>query len=70
MVLVLDVLDHVERIYSPLNLASIKIQKLIFVWNTAQDSRRILNFTRNPKLAHILVKPVFMSLLYEHLIKV
>ena len=27
MGLVSDLLDHIERIYSPLNLASIKIQK-------------------------------------------
>ena len=35
MVLVSDILDHIVRIYSPLNLASMKIQKLKFVRNTA-----------------------------------
>ena len=48
MVLVLDVLDHIGRIYSPLNLANIKIQKLKFFRNTARDNQRVLNFMRNP----------------------
>ena len=30
MVLVLDVLDHIGRIYKPLNLENMKIQKLNF----------------------------------------
>ena len=55
MVLVSDALDHIGRIYSALNLANMKIQKLKFVGNTAPDSQRVLNFMLNPKLAHILV---------------
>ena len=31
------------------------IQKLKFVRNTAPDNQRVLNFMRNPELAHILV---------------
>ena len=52
MVLVSD-LDHIGRINSTLNtsLANIKMKKLKFVWNTAPDNQRDLNF--NPK--HILV---------------
>ena len=48
MALVLEVLEHIGRIYSPLNLASMKIQKHKFVWNTAPDNQRVLNFMRNP----------------------
>ena len=48
MVLVLDVFDHIVRIYSPLNLANMKFQKLKFVWNTAPNNQRVLNFMRNP----------------------
>ena len=44
MVLVSDILDHIGRIASPLNL---KIQKLKFVRNTAPDNQRVLNFMRN-----------------------
>ena len=55
MVLVSDVLKHIVRIYSPLNLANIKIKKIKFVRNTAPDNQRVLNFMRNPELAHILV---------------
>ena len=33
MFLVSDVLEHIGRIYSPLNLASMKIKKLKFVQN-------------------------------------
>ena len=47
MVLVSDVLDHIVRIYSPLNLANMKIQKLKFVRNTAPDNQRFLNFMPN-----------------------
>ena len=47
MVLVSDVLDHIVRIYSPLNLANMKIQKLKFVRNTAPDNQRVLNFMPN-----------------------
>ena len=48
MALVSEVLKHIGRIYSPLNLASINIQKHKFVWNTAPDNQRVLNFMRNP----------------------
>ena len=34
MVLVSDLLDYIGRIYSPLNLANMKIQKTKFVRNT------------------------------------
>ena len=34
--------------YSPLNLANKKSQKLKFVRNSAPDNHRVLNFTRNP----------------------
>ena len=37
--LVSDVLYHIGWINSPLNLANMKIQKLKFVRNTAQDAR-------------------------------
>ena len=37
MALVSDVLEHIGRIYSPFNLANMKIQKLKFVRNTAPD---------------------------------
>ena len=50
MVLVWDVLDHIALIYSPLNLASMKNQKLKFVRNTAPDNQRVLNFMHNPNL--------------------
>ena len=54
MVLVLDVLDHIGRIYNPLNLANMKNK---IVRNTAPDNQRVLNFMRNPHywLAHIHV---------------
>ena len=48
MVLILDVLEHIGRIYSPLNLANMQIQKLKFVGNTAPDNQKVLNFMRNP----------------------
>ena len=48
MFLVLDVLEHIGRIYSPLNLANMQIQKLKFVGNTAPDNQKVLNFMRNP----------------------
>ena len=32
---VLDVLNHIGRIYSPLNLGNMEIQKLKFAWNSA-----------------------------------
>ena len=48
MVLVSEVLEHIGRIYSPLNLANMKSQKLKFVRNTAPDNQRVLNFMRNP----------------------
>ena len=48
MVLVSDILDHIGRIYNPLNLANMKIQKLKFVRNTAPDNHRVLNFLRSP----------------------
>ena len=50
MVLVSDVLDHIGRIYSPLNLANMKNSKLKFVQNNAPDKQRVLNFMRNPDL--------------------
>ena len=55
MVLVSEVLEHIGRIYSPLNLANMKSQKLKIVRNTALDNQRVLNFMHDPKLAHILV---------------
>ena len=42
MVLVSDVLDLIVLIYSPLNLANIKIQILKFVRNTAPDNQRVV----------------------------
>ena len=48
MALVSDVLEHIGRIYSPLNLANMKIQRLKFVWHTAPDNQRVLNFMYNP----------------------
>ena len=48
MALVSEVLEHIGRIYSPLNLANMKIQKFKFVRNTAPDNQRVLNFTHNP----------------------
>ena len=48
MVLVSEVLERIGRIYSPLNLANMKSQKLKFVRNTAPDNQRVLNFMRNP----------------------
>ena len=36
-------------------LVSDVIQKLKFVWNTAPDNQRVLNFMRNPYSAHILL---------------
>ena len=48
MVLVSDVLGHIGRIYSPLNLANMKIQKLKFVRNTTSDNQGVLNFMLNP----------------------
>ena len=50
MILVLDVLDHTGsgRIYSPLKLAIMKIQKLKFVRYTATDNQMVLNVMRNP----------------------
>ena len=56
MVLISDVLDHigVERIYSSLNLANMKIKKIKLVRNSAQDNHfRVLHFMRNPKLIFI-----------------
>ena len=53
MALVLDVLKHNGRIYSPLNLGNMKIKKLKLVGNTAPDNQRVLNFM--PLLAHVLV---------------
>ena len=43
VVLVSDFLDHIGWIYSPLNLANIKIQKLKSVRNTTPDNQ-VLNF--------------------------
>ena len=40
MALVSEVLDHIGRIYSPLNLAIMKSQKLTFFQNTAKDNQR------------------------------
>ena len=48
MILVSDVLDHIGRIYSTLNLANMNIQKQKFVQNTALGNQRVLNFMRNP----------------------
>ena len=48
MALVLDVLKHNGRIYSPLNLGNMKIKKLKLVGNTAPDNQRVLNLMRNP----------------------
>ena len=48
MGLVLEFLEQIRRIYSTLNLANSKIQKLKFVWNSALDNQRVLNFMRNP----------------------
>ena len=47
MALVSEVLEHIGRIYSPLNLANVKSQKLKFVRNTTPDNQRVLNFMRN-----------------------
>ena len=40
-VLVSDVLAHTGGIYSSLNLANMKIQKLKFVRNSTQDDQRV-----------------------------
>ena len=51
MALVSDVLqEHIGRIYSPLNLDNMKMQKLKFLLNTAldTDNQRVLNFMHNP----------------------
>ena len=63
MFLVKEDLGHIGRIYTlelhlqliELGKLNMKIQKLKSVWNTAPDNLRVLNFMRNPKLAHILV---------------
>ena len=50
MVLVSEVLAHIGRINSPLNLANTKSQKLKFLrntGNTAPDNERVLNFMHN-----------------------
>ena len=48
MVLVSDAFEHIGLIYSPLNLANMKIQKLKLVWNTAPDNQQVLNFMCHP----------------------
>ena len=48
MALISDIFECIGQIYSPLNLANMKIQKLKFVWNTAPDNCRVLNFMGNP----------------------
>ena len=42
MVLGSDVLEHIGRIHSPLNLANMKILKLTFFQNTTPDNQRVL----------------------------
>ena len=58
MVLVSDVLEHNGRIYSPLKLANMKIQKLTFFRNTAPNNRMVLNFMRNPDRRIFLLKVI------------
>ena len=50
MALVSEVLQQIGRIYSPLNMANMKSQKLKFVRNTAPDNQYqgVLNFMCNP----------------------
>ena len=48
MAFISEVLEHIERIYNPLNLANMKSQKLKCVRNTAPENQRVLNFTCNP----------------------
>ena len=54
MALVLDVLKHIGRNYSPLNLANMKIYKLKFVQNTAPDNKRGFKVHAQLLPAHIL----------------
>ena len=57
MVLVSDILEHIGRIYSPLNLANMKIQKLKFVRNTASAGDwRIFMFVEESKNLMFLSK--------------
>ena len=56
MVLISEVLEHIGRIYGPLNLANMKCQELKFVRNTAPDNQRVLNFMRNPCCRIFLVR--------------
>ena len=46
MVLVSEIVKHIGRIYSPLNLANMKSQKLKFIRNTAPraDNAKGFNF--------------------------
>ena len=41
MVFVSEAIEYIGRIYSPLNSANMKSQKLKFVWNTAPDNLRV-----------------------------
>lgn len=58
MVFVSEAVDHIGLIYSPLNLAHMKIIKLKFVPNTALDNQMALNFMSTLTGAYILVYPV------------
>ena len=40
--IVSEVLEHIGRIYSPLNLANMKMKKLPFFQNNAPDNQRVL----------------------------
>ena len=59
MFLVSEVLEHIGRIHSPLNLANMKGRKLKFVWNTAPDNQRVLNFMHNPYWRIFLLRYIF-----------
>ena len=60
MALVSEVLERIGRILSPLNLANMKSQKLIFVRKTARDNQKVLNFMHN------LYWRIFYILLGKH----
>ena len=73
MGLVSDLLDHIGRIYSPLNMANMKIHysKTKFIRNPDnrighRDNKGVLNLMRNPKLVHILVNS-FMAMFRTNL---
>ena len=70
MALVWEVLEHIGRIYSCLNLANMKSHKLKFGRNTAPDNQRDLNFMSNPYWRIFLFETVLPTIYNLEIIRV